>query len=177
MAELGFNMNRYRALGLARYGVVGGSLGALWFLALLIPPGTSHFLLVPDWQNLQVTWPGHLAAMCSASLLLSLLFRGVITRARHWPVRLLLAALLPIVGTVLYVCGLIIFALLSGATLATGTAYPAWVQVLSLAFFMALYGQLFLLAAIYVVFPMGLLSQLVMERVGRKVLLQQSRAT
>jgi len=170
-------MTRHHVLGLATYAVAGAALGVVWFVALLIPPGTSHFLLVPDWQNLNVAWPWHLAAMCSASLLLSLLFRGVIIRARHWPVRLLLAALLPIVGTALYVCALILCALWGGATLATGTAYPRWVQLLSLAFFMALYGQLFLLTAIYVVFPMGLLSQLVMERVGRQLLLQQSRAT
>ena len=150
-----------------RYLVAALLLGGLWFVGLLAAPSTAGFLSVPEWWNFKLHWYELLPIMCLSSLALSLVFRRWIVKKQSLLGRLLLGTLLPFAGAIIFIWFTILYACFTGRVEFTSNMYPPIVELAALMFFTALYGLLYALWAFYVVIPMGLVSQLVMERSGR----------
>ncbi len=142
------------------YGLAALALGVVWFGALLIPPGTRAFLLESEWWNFFATPLELLVAMCLASLSIALIFRRLIARSRTWRTHLLLAATLPFVGSVIFTWLVILLGSVADRDGAVG-----FDELIAAMFFIPGQALLTTAGAIYVVAPMGLVSQIVMNRV------------
>lgn len=150
-----------------RYLVTALLLGVVWFVGLLAAPSTAGFLSVPEWWNFKLQWYELLPIMCVSSLVLALAFRRWIVKKQSLLRRLLLGTLLPFAGATIFIWLTILYACSTGRVESTSNMYPPAVELAALMFFTALYGLLYALWAFYVVIPIGLVSQLLMERTGR----------
>jgi len=138
------------------YPIVAFLLGVIWYVGLLLPEVTRGWLL---------HFPiAHLLIMCVSSLLVALSARKLISRARGI-MHVVLAVMLPVYGALLFTIGSSLFLL--AVTLlqhGVGWAFAQAHDFLVIPF----WGLLATGAAYYVVFPLGLLSQIVMKAVDTR---------
>lgn len=132
-------------------------LGLLWAVALLVPEATRNVILDDHATS-------HLLLMPFVSALIAVGFRRFITSATSAWRFLSVALLLPFVGAALWY----VLASLVGWFVSGGEATIWEVAFMSVILLPTVVGAV-ALAAYYVIIPMGLLSQYVMLRVGRRL--------
>jgi len=135
-------------------------MGLVWYAALLVAPATRGFLLKSwsNWSHSLIVWRVEsVPLLCLASFGVATTWRRWIVQARGWQ-HLFLGVVLPFYGCVLFLCGVIVVSHVEFAQ-PFGIVHPENLGTL-------FWGLVTAMTSAHVVIPMGLLSQLVMHRVG-----------
>ena len=144
-----------------KYLASAGALGAIWFLALLVPLATREVLLPSGIGAIGIG--RQVALVCITSVVLAVAFKGLIIGAKNAWIGSILSVLLPLLGTEIFVL-LSFLGMLQSENLAR-TGWSEMIQGLIVRLIFAI--PTVIHTAFYIVIPMGFISQYVMDRVGR----------
>ena len=155
--------------GHLRYSHIAFLMGLPWYIALLVPMWTRDFLLyglIDDRSGLSlVFWRvNSVILLCLTSLGVAVTCRRWIVNAKGWQ-NLFLGAALPFYGCTLFLVSVLLVGLLGeamwiGGELNLHELYDEYFIILP-------WGLMYTAFSVYVVIPMGCLSQVAMRWIGR----------